>query len=267
MFKFFRSPRSPRLSRSPRSRWLRPLISLISLIRSRIARSLHLQISLVILTIFVPLALIVLWYGKHPALAGWWPDGGTAWLNRKQLTLTNNSGGNLNANAASSTDYYLYYNNPDASTPTNDRTAFNIGSANATFICSYDNTTTCLAAGTATPTLTSGTARYSGSKSALSFDSTSDYVTTGNIGSGIKTVEFWVYPTSTTNYFVDLNGSAYISASGGTVSATGFTSPTIYVNGAVSSTITANTWQHIASLPRQQSAPAVPILAKFLPII
>ena len=99
MFKFFRSPRFPRLSRSPRSRWLRPLISLISLIRSRIARSLHLQISLVILTIFVPLALIVLWYGKHPALAGWWPDGGTAWLNRKQLTLTNNSGGNLNANA------------------------------------------------------------------------------------------------------------------------------------------------------------------------
>ena len=252
---------------------------------------------------------------SRPALAGWWPDGGTAWLNRKQLTLTNNSGGNLNANAvvtvtidtqslytlgklksdcsdlrivynpnsttykdlnryvgfpsgttcststtskvsfalqaavnnaASSTDYYLYYNNPDASTATNDRTAFSIGSANATFVCSYDNTTTCLAAGTATPTLTSGTARYAGSKSALRFDGAGDYITTGNIGSDIKTVEFWVYPTSTTNYFVDLNGSAYISASAGTISATGFTSPVYYVNGAVSSTITANTWQHIA---------------------
>jgi hypothetical protein len=103
-----------------------------------------------------------------------------------------------------------------------------------------------LAAGTATPTTETGSVRYSGSKSALSFDGASDYVTTGNIGSDIKTVEFWVYPTSTTNYFVDLNGSAYISASAGTVTATGFTSPTIYVNGAVSSTITANSWQHIA---------------------
>ena len=169
---------------------------------------------------------------------------GTSWLNRKQLTLQNSSGGNLNANAvvtvtldtqslytlgkiksdcsdlrivynpnsttfkdlnryigspagggctsatakisfalqaavsnaASSTDYYLYYNNPDASAPTNDRTAFNIGSANATFVCSLDNTTTCLAAGTATPSLTSGALRYSGSKSALNFDGSNDKV-------------------------------------------------------------------------------------------
>ena len=283
------------------------------MLKSQPKRRPALLAAIIILVIFLPIALLGLRLTR-PVLAGWWPDGGTAWLNRKQLTLTNSSGGNLNANAvitvtvdtqslstlgkiksdcsdlriiynpnsttykdlnryigspagggcmsttakisfalqaavsnaASSTDYYLYYNNPDASTPTNDRTAFSIGSANATFVCSYDNTTTCLAAGTATPTLTSGTARYAGSKSALSFDGASDSVAAGNIGSDIKTVEFWVYPTSTTNYFVDLNGSAYISASAGTVTATGFTSPTIYVNGAVSSTITANSWQHIA---------------------
>ncbi len=59
-------------------------------------------------------------------------------------------------------------------------------------------------------------------------------------------MEFWTYPTSTTNYFIDLNGTAYISATTGTISATGFTSPTIYVDGAVTSTLAANQWQHIA---------------------
>lgn len=83
---------------------------------------------------------------------------------------------------------------------------------------------------------------------AMLFDGSDDYISKGSLtgGSAIKTVEFWVKPTTTTTEFVDLNGSAYISASSGTISATGFTSPTIYVNGVVSSTLTANTWQHIA---------------------
>src|SRR3989344_5898617 len=54
--------------------------------------------AIIILVIFLPLVLLGLRLTR-PVLAGWWPDGGTAWLNRKQLTLTNNSGGNLNANA------------------------------------------------------------------------------------------------------------------------------------------------------------------------
>ena len=50
---------------------------------------------------------------------------------------------------------------------------------------------------------------------------------------------------TTSEQLIDLNGSAYIQSSSSTISATGFTSPTIYVNGQVSSTLTANRWQHV----------------------
>ena len=80
---------------------------------------------------------------------------------------------------------------------------------------------------------------------ALSFDGSNDYVSIGSLYNGVKTVAFWVNPSNTTNYFIDLNGSAYIDASSGTISATGFTSPTIYVDGSVSSTISADSWQHV----------------------
>src|SRR3989338_3421330 len=83
---------------------------------------------------------------------------------------------------------------------------------------------------------------------ARKFNGTSDYVTmlalTG--GTAVTSVDFWVYPQTTTEYFVDLNGSAYVWSNAGTVTATGFTSPTIYVNGAVSSAIVAGQWQHVA---------------------
>ncbi|MEK7104734.1 MAG: LamG domain-containing protein, partial [Patescibacteria group bacterium] len=83
---------------------------------------------------------------------------------------------------------------------------------------------------------------------ARSFNGTSDVVSalalTG--GTAVQSVDFWVYPITTTEYFVDLNGSAYVWANAGTVTATGFTSPTIYVNGAVSSVVVAGQWQHIA---------------------
>ncbi len=84
------------------------------------------------------------------------------------------------------------------------------------------------------------------SEKCLSFDGTNDVVTVANSVAGVQSVSFWVRPITTTEQFVDLNGSAYISASSGTVSATGFTSPTIYVDGKVSSTIVANKWQYIS---------------------
>jgi hypothetical protein len=80
---------------------------------------------------------------------------------------------------------------------------------------------------------------------ALKFDGTNDYVSVGSTAPGVQTVSFWTNPASTTQSLVDLNGSAYISASSGTISATGFTSPTIYVNGVISSTLAANTWQYV----------------------
>jgi len=94
-------------------------------------------------------------------------------------------------------------------------------------------------AGSDDPTWTTG--KYG---AGLSFDG-GDYVSQGTGPTIVNSISFWTYPTSTTNYFVDLNGSAYISATSGTLSATGFTTPTIYVNGVVSSTIVVNQWQYI----------------------
>lgn len=227
--------------------------------------------ALLILAIFLPLVLLGLRLSR-PVLAGWWPDGGTAWLNRKQLTLSNNSGGNLNANAvvtitvdtqslytlgklksdcsdlrilyhpsaatnkeltryvgfpsgttcatstsskvsfalqasltnaSNSTNYYLYYNNPDATAPTNNQTAFSVGSSTATFVCPFDGSSTCLAAGTATPSTETGSVRYSGSKSAMSFDGKSDKVDGSTIvqTSGTQfTAEFWTNIPDLTKY-------------------------------------------------------------------
>ena len=63
----------------------------------------------------------------------------------------------------------------------------------------------------------------------------------------VNTVSFWVKPTSTTASMINLTGSAYITATSGTISATGFTSPTYYVNGiaTTSPVLSANTWNHI----------------------
>jgi hypothetical protein len=82
---------------------------------------------------------------------------------------------------------------------------------------------------------------------ARSFNGTSDYIGVGvlNNGTSVKTVEFWINPSSNAGEFIDLNnGTNYVNATGGTISAPGFT--TIYVNGSVSSTISAGSWQHVA---------------------
>lgn len=79
----------------------------------------------------------------------------------------------------------------------------------------------------------------------LSFDGSNDVVTVSNTVSGIQTVSLWIKPITTTEQIIDINGTASISVSSGTISATNFTSPTIYVNGVVSSTLVANTWQYV----------------------
>lgn len=50
-------------------------------------------------------------------------------------------------------------------------------------------------------------------------------VTVANTVSEVSSVGFWVKPTSTTASMLALNASAYISATSGVISATGFTSP------------------------------------------
>jgi len=44
---------------------------------------------------------------------------------------------------------------------------------------------------------------------------------------------------------LDLNGTAYVKITNGTVTGEGFTTPTVYINGEVGSTLTAGAWNHI----------------------
>ncbi|OYT12785.1 MAG: hypothetical protein B6I19_08550, partial [Bacteroidetes bacterium 4572_114] len=88
-------------------------------------------------------------------------------------------------------------------------------------------------------------AAFFGPKYCLDFDGVDDYVDIGTGPVSVKSVEFWAYPATITEYFIDLNGTAYISSSAGTISATGFALPTIYVDGIASTTVVAGKWQHI----------------------
>ena len=81
---------------------------------------------------------------------------------------------------------------------------------------------------------------------ALALNGSSQYVSVGTGPTSVKTASFWVKPTTTTEYLLNFTGSTdYIWANAGTVTATGWASPTIYVNGEVSSTIRAGAWQHV----------------------
>lgn len=81
---------------------------------------------------------------------------------------------------------------------------------------------------------------------ALLLDGVSNYVDIGNTAQTVKTVSFWVKPQTTTEDFIDLDGGTHtIEAAAGTVSATGFTSPTIYINGAAGTTLSADVWSHV----------------------
>ena len=81
---------------------------------------------------------------------------------------------------------------------------------------------------------------------ALQFDGTNDYIDSGNTGSGIKTVEFWIKAGTTTQSILELSATVNVSVSGGTVSATGFPSSTIYVNGVQKNDGVTTAWTHVA---------------------
>ncbi len=83
----------------------------------------------------------------------------------------------------------------------------------------------------------------------------SQHFSTATTISGIKSVSFWTNPDSTTNYYISLTSGAYITSSSGTLSATGFTNPKIYVNGIESTTVVADTWQHITVTTEVAIAP------------
>lgn len=92
------------------------------------------------------------------------------------------------------------------------------------------------------------TVAYAGGKfgNAASFTAASSrYLSTASTISGVKTVSFWTYNASDTDEYINLTTSAYITSSSGTVSATGFTSPTIYVNGTANGTLAASSWNQV----------------------
>lgn len=80
---------------------------------------------------------------------------------------------------------------------------------------------------------------------AMYFDGIDQGVTVGAGPIAVNTVSFWVNPTSATQGIMQLNNSTNITLSSGSISANGFSSPTIYVDGAVASTLTLDKWQFV----------------------
>lgn len=99
--------------------------------------------------------------------------------------------------------------------------------------------------GTAAPTWQTEDKCVSGK--CLYFDGANDTITLGSTVSGVQSVSFWVKPMTTTEQFLALNGSAYITSSSGAITATGFTSPTYYINGVETPTptVSASYWTHV----------------------
>jgi len=79
----------------------------------------------------------------------------------------------------------------------------------------------------------------------LVFDGVDGKATLGDLGN-IKTFSIWCNLATTTEVIADMNGTASIEAGSGTITATGWTTPTIYVDGVAGSAITADEWHHVA---------------------
>ncbi len=80
----------------------------------------------------------------------------------------------------------------------------------------------------------------------LYYQGSTAYTSIGTSVPNVQSVSFWVKPKTNAETLVDFDGGThYISASAGTITATGFSSSTIYVNGKSGNTLTANAWQHI----------------------
>jgi len=78
------------------------------------------------------------------------------------------------------------------------------------------------------------------------FDGVSAQVSLGDIGEDIKSIVMWVNPTNQTEYLIDLDGSINVNISASTVTATGWTSPTIYTNDEENPTIAEGVWSLVA---------------------
>lgn len=83
---------------------------------------------------------------------------------------------------------------------------------------------------------------------ALEFDGTDDYVSVGNVGSGIQTISFWMKADDVTSRkIMDIDGTDQIEIDASSnVVATSFPNATVYIDGSSSSaTVTAGGWHHV----------------------
>jgi len=78
-------------------------------------------------------------------------------------------------------------------------------------------------------------------------DSTQSYINPGNVNSSVNSFSLWMKTASSspTVNLLDLNAGQSIKIVGGAVTASGLTSPSIFVDGASGSTVNAG-WHHIA---------------------
>ncbi len=96
-------------------------------------------------------------------------------------------------------------------------------------------------ANNASPTWTTG--KFG---SALSYTSGSSQYTSITGPSSVKTISFWVNPQDDTEPMLNITSTTeHISSSTGTVSATGFVSPSIYVNGVLNGSVRGGYWNHV----------------------
>lgn len=157
--------------------------------------------------------------------------------------------------AQSTIDYiYMYYGNPDASDAQDMENVWDSNfkivqhlQESATTSDAYIDSTSNNYDGTATSTYAAANLDATGKiDGANEFDGTDEFIDIGASYNGVKTVGFWVQAATTTQDIIDLNGTAYVHFSGGNASTTGFTSPTIYVDGVATSTIDTN-WHYVVA--------------------
>ena len=76
----------------------------------------------------------------------------------------------------------------------------------------------------------------------LSFNGVSSKISVGDTNADIKCILMWVKPETSNSYFIDLDGSASITITNDTLTATGWTSPTIYIDDEEETAISTDRW-------------------------
>ncbi len=76
-------------------------------------------------------------------------------------------------------------------------------------------------------------------------DGAASCIDVGDTSQDIKTMVIVCRPLTTTESVVDLDGSITVTIAAGTLNATGWASPTRYVNGLAETTVAAKQWQHL----------------------